>query len=294
MEQKELLDEIIKGEAVLKLVKPDYWNGVPVKAAGGEGWKEYNISVVTTCMGRLGDVKQTLPRNIDDNLNHKGGLEWLLLDYNSRDGLAQWVEKEMRSYIDAGLLTFCRTEDPTEYSMAHSRNVCFRLARGEVVNSVDADNLVGKGFIEKINLLANERPEKAVFAKGKRMLRGRLGFYRQEFAELLGGYDEELGGYGHEDHDLLYRAFALGFRMMWFGGAHYATVNPKKHDVANFSNKDWRFTEKRNKLVSFFNIYHKRYKANAGKAWGRASVERNFSGAVFDASDSEKLRGALP
>lgn len=286
MEEKELLDGIIKGDAVFRLITPDYWNGKPLKEPGCEGWKDYNISVVTTCMGRLGDVKQTLRRNIDDNLDDVGvrksevKFEWLLLDYNSNDGLAGWVEGEMRDYVASGVLTFYRTEDPQSYSMAHSRNVCFRLARGEIVNSVDADNLVGKGFVEKINLLANERPEKAVFAKGRRMLRGRLGFYKGEFMEQLGGYDEELGGYGHEDHDLLYRAFALGFRMMWFGGQHYSTVNPNKHDVANFDNKEWRYTERRNKLVSYYNIYNKRFKANRWREWGRAQVERNFSGVV--------------
>jgi hypothetical protein len=280
MDEKELLDGIINGGAGLRLVTPDYWDGKVTKEPGSEGWRTFAISAVTTCMGRLGDIKQTLQKNIDDNVGLLGSanFEWLLLDYNSQDGLANWVEKEMKSYIDNHLLSFYRTEDPKAYSMAHSRNVCFRLARGEIINSVDADNLVNKGFFDKINLLANERPEKVVFAKGKRMLRGRLGFYKKEFIDLLGGYDEELGGYGHEDHDLLYRAFALGFRMMWFGGDHYQTVNPKKHDVSNFENKEWRFTEKRNKLMSYFNIFHKRFKANPWKEWGKAIVEKNFSG----------------
>lgn len=284
MDEKELFDAIINGKAVFNLFTADYWDGIPKRVPGCEGWKPYTITMVTTSMDRLGDVRQTLKRNIDDNVSHGGvgcaSFDWLLLDYNSADGLAKWVEKEMKEYIDLGLLVFYRTEDPKSYSMAHSRNVCFRLARGEVVNSVDADNLVGKGFVEKINLLANERPEKSVFAKGRRMLRGRLGFYKSEFMEQLGGYDEELGGYGHEDHDLLYRAFALGFRMMWFGGQHYATVNPHKHDVSNFDNKEWRYTERRNKIISYYNIMSKRYKANPWREWGRAYVEKNFSGVV--------------
>lgn len=280
MDEKELLHDIIKGEAVHRLFKPTYWDGQTPVTPESHDWQLFSISAVTTCMGRLNDVKQTLQKNIDDNTGLFGRLnfEWLLLDYNSNDGLAQWVEKEMKSYIDNGLLTFYRTEDPKVYSMAHSRNVCFRLARGEIVNSVDADNLTGPGFFTKIQLLANQQKSKAIFAKGKRMLRGRLGFYKKEFIEELGGYDEELTGYGHEDHDLMYRAFSLGYRMMNFGGDFYQTVNPKKHDVGNFTNKEWKYTEKRNKLISYFNIYWKRYKANMWREWGKATVEKNFSG----------------
>jgi hypothetical protein len=57
-------------------------------------------------------------------------------------------------------------------------------------------------------------------------------------------------------------------------------VNPNKHDVTNFDNKEWRYTERRNKLVSYYNIYNKRFKANRWREWGRAQVERNFSGVV--------------
>ena len=155
-------------------------------------------------------------------------------------------------------------------------NVAFKLARGEIVNSVDADNFVNKDFADFVNRLANEQPEKAIFAKGKKMLRGRLGFYKEEFINILGGYDEEIIGYGHEDHDLLHRAYCLNFKLMWYGGGYYTPIEGhKKHQTENFTNKDWRFTESRNKLISFFSLYCKRFKAHKYQKWGCAKVIKN-------------------
>jgi predicted glycosyltransferase involved in capsule biosynthesis len=109
------------------------------------------------------------------------------------------------------------------------------------------------------------------------MLRGRLGFFKRDFIDLLGGYDEEITGYGHEDHDLLYRSYGLGFTMMWFGGTYYAAVpDHKKHGMENFTNKDWRYTEKRNKLICYFNLFYNRFQANKYREWGKAIVVKNF------------------
>ena len=64
--------------------------------------------------------------------------------------------------------------------------------------------------------MANDCPKKVIFAKGKRAMHGRIGFYRKEFVDLLGGYDETLQGYGHDDHDLVQRAWKQGFVMYWW------------------------------------------------------------------------------
>lgn len=270
----EIFRSILK-DGARSLADLNYWDGKIANPVDSHK----SITICTTCMNRLDDLKQTLLKNIEDNIDYKGDFEFLVLDYNSSNSeeIEAYARSELQEYIDKGILSFYRTDEPKHYSMAHSRNVCFRLAKCDIVNSVDADNFINKGFLDRINLLAHQQKEKAAFVKGRRMLRGRLGFYKKEFVDLLGGYDEELGGYGHEDHDLLYRAAALGFKLMWFGGEFYSGLdNSKKHQVANFENKDWRYTEKRNKLISFFNIYYKMHKANSHKTWGSATVTKNF------------------
>jgi hypothetical protein len=265
---------ILKGDGVKNLVPIVYWDGqIKTKV---DTYKD--ITICTTCMNRLDDLKQTILKNIEDNIDYKGNKEFLILDYGSSTlELENWIKTNLGKYIEEGIVTFYRTTEPKSYSMAHSRNICFKLAKYDIVNSVDADNYVNKGFLERINLLAHQQPTKAAFVKGRRMLRGRLGFYKKEFIELLGGYDEELTGYGAEDHDLLYRASGLGFVHMWFGGDFFNGVLSRKHQVINFVNKQWRYTEKRNKVISFFNIFYKIYKANEGRSWGSATVTKNFN-----------------
>ena len=138
-------------------------------------------------------------------------------------------------------------------------------------------DITNAGFATYVNKLANQQPEKAIFAKGKRMLRGRLGFYRNEFIDLLGGYSEDLGSYGSEDHDILHRAWGLGFKMMWYGGGYFGRTKSKKHQTTNYLEKDWRYTEKRNKLISLFNIASGRFKANRRLHWGKANLIKNFT-----------------
>ena len=86
------------------------------------------ISVCVTCMNRLSDLIQTLPKNIQDNADYPNA-EFLLLDYNSTDGLEEWVHDTMREHLDSGRLRYCRTE-ASRFCPNHSRNVSFARSTG--------------------------------------------------------------------------------------------------------------------------------------------------------------------
>jgi len=234
------------------------------------------ISLCTTVMNRTDDLIETLPKNIQDNSDYPD-IEFVILDYNSSgknfSDLYRFLKQpEYLLMMDNGYLSYYRTNEPTHYSMAKSRNLAFRHANGRIIINVDADNFTNVGFASKINQLANEKPEKAVFAKGSRMLRGRLGFYKDEFINLLGGYNEDLIGYGADDRDILNRAFGLGFTAMCFGGKYIGALKDKPSKTENMANKNWRYTEKLNKVISFFNLLYKIYKANESREWGHAEL----------------------
>lgn len=234
------------------------------------------ISICTTVMNRLGDLQQTLPKNMADNASYPN-LQFVVLDYNSSDGLEQWIRENFSADISRGRLKFSRTAQPKHYSMTHSRNLAFKVADGAIVCNLDADNYCKEGFADYINRLAEVMPEKAIFGKSRQLLRGRLGFYKEEWLSL-GGYNEELKGYGHDDADLLHRAWEMGFTLMPFswGGDFVGNVeNHQKHIDANMVKKWWQ-TEGENRLISFTNLLTGRFIANEGKPWGKAHLTINF------------------
>lgn len=250
--------------------------------------RQYKISLCTTCMGRLHDLKVTLPVNIALNGSYPN-VEFVVLDYNSSDGVGAWIERNLSQHLDSGRLVYFRTEEPAHYSMTHSRNVAFKASTGDIVCNVDADNYTidifrspesrpSSCFAERINAIANQSGARAVFLKDERMIRGRLGFYRDEFIGQLGGYDEGLSGYGYDDHDLCRRAIELGFECHRFGSAYYSRIETEESmKGANMADPNRRSTERANRLRSRRNIQRHRFVANVGREWGKATLQRNFA-----------------
>ena len=247
--------------------------------------KNWKISICSTCQDRLNDLKQTLPKNIQDNLDYPN-VEFVVLDYNStRDDVGKWIKDEMMGWIEMGILTFIRTDEPEHYDMSHSRNVAFLAASGEIVNNVDADAYTNKGFATFINKLANEQPSMAMFAKSKQLLRGRLGFYKKEFVEMLSGYSESgpsgwpglgLKFYGHDDSDIMCRAWELGMKQMAFRAPFVGIIEGHIKKQPGRYAEDMAVTEARNRFISYVNLILKRLKANQGFIWGKAKLIKNF------------------
>ena len=59
------------------------------------------IAFFTTCMNRLKHLRRTLPKNIADNKDYDNCV-FVVLNYNSQDGLHEWMLKEMAAEIKGG------------------------------------------------------------------------------------------------------------------------------------------------------------------------------------------------
>lgn len=185
------------------------------------------ISFCTTCMGRTHHLKQTLPKNIRENLPRADKLdpdvEFVVLDYNSQDGLEEWIKSdpEMIEYMRKGILVYARTTEPQSFRMAHAKNMAHRLAKGDVLCNTDADNFLGPHFATELAHIFQQNPQVIVhparilgqnISVDERGFFGRIAVTRKGFYDL-GGYNENrFKGWGCEDSHFLLRAYAIGLK----------------------------------------------------------------------------------
>lgn len=228
-----------------------FWGAVKV----GPHWLEHclrirsqpspRISLCTTSRNRLHHVRETLPQNLADNRDYPN-LEFVLLDYNSSDGLGDWVRKELGDEIASGRLSYYLAPRPTHFHATHSRNMSIRLASGDIVCVVDADNYTGRGFasyladqVEPDNFLIGCRMEGDDFmVVDDEGCVGRYALYKTTFLDV-GGMDEAHVGWGYDDMDLFRRLRAKGYRCQSIE-PRYARCIP--HDDAERS-KELRYKE---------------------------------------------------
>ena len=169
----------------------------------------YKISFCTVCRNRLQHLKKTLLKNIEDNIEYPG-IEFILLDYNSSDGLEEFAQKELKEYIDSGKLIYYRNDTAPYFHRSHSRNMAFRLATGDILCNIDADNFTGKDFAFYVNAVFNEKENIFLATTGfyKDVL-GRIGIRKNDFFKV-GGLDEHMSNYGFEDLDIINRLELAG------------------------------------------------------------------------------------
>jgi len=199
-----------------------------------EGFK---ISFCTVCMNRLHHLKLSLLKNIRDNEDYPD-VEFVLLDYNSTDGLEEYIMNTLQKYIKTGRLKYYKTLSPKYFNRSHSRNLAFKLATGEILCNVDADNYTGKGFAA---YLANAFLENGAtfLSPAKRGATapgdvfGRICVARRHFY-MVGGYDERMVNYGFEDFDLINRLELSGLTCSAIDGSFLKALSHiEKERLAN-------------------------------------------------------------
>lgn len=206
------------------------------------------ISLVITCSDkkdqnvRLGHLQQTLEQNLRDNPSTADmDVEFVLLNYGDKAGLHEWVMAQpfIRNALESGHLVYARTTEPKFFKHAPAKNMGARIAIGDVICNLDADNFTGKGFaqelhnifMEDINAIAH--PSYAVMRRTDPTANGFFGriamssrnFYR------LGGYDESYQGWGEEDTNLIHRARMLGLKHVQFEESSFLGVIPHGDEV---------------------------------------------------------------
>jgi glycosyltransferase involved in cell wall biosynthesis len=175
------------------------------------GLNNFKISFCIVCMDRTHHLKQTLQRNIADNLEY-GNFEIVLLDYNSSDDLGDFIRNGFSGYIECGILKYYRTVTPIYFNRSHSRNLAIKLSSGDIVCNLDADNFTGERFAGYVNDIFANHSGIFLSALGSGLSNdflGRICLKRDDFMRIR-GYDERMVNYGFEDYDLVGRLQTMG------------------------------------------------------------------------------------
>lgn len=252
--------------------------------------KTPRISFLTTCMNRLHHLVETLPKNVNWNLDYPN-LEFIVLDYNSPDGLGEWIRRYMAKSIVSGTLVYYKYCESSYFRYSHSRNMLLRLASGNIVCNLDADNLTGRGFarylidkLKEVDFLTG-----AIISSAKIIPHsldgvamgcfGRIACSR-EILLKIGGYNEEIVHWGFEDRDLFLRLKGVGYSSDHIASPFLFSIphgdNERGCNIQKNDLKLGKTLHDLNKMRSLKNIAEKKFILNNGYI-GCGTVYKNFS-----------------
>lgn len=242
----------------------------------------YKVSFCTTCMNRLFHLKYTLEKNIKDNINYPK-VEFILINYNSQDNLHSWIKNKFKKYIDSGILIYAYTNTPSHFHASKAKNLAHKLATGDIVCNLDGDNFTGENYAFYINYLFNQHGKNHLFHFKKAPYwgtEGRIVMTRENFISL-GGYDESFLATGHEDHDLINRAVAMGLEYKNIQIENFLRYlsNTTREKAKNCSEDEINYydLESKNRIISEENIKNRKLVANQKNGWANSKLYINFS-----------------
>lgn len=192
------------------------------------------VSYCTTCKGRAHHLKQTLPANLAAEAGNQN-VEFVILDYGSEDGLGEWIQQNYAAELESGRIRYARTEQP-HFRMAHAKNMAHRVATGDILCNLDADNYIAPNFSQWLGEQLDREPNAVVSAQRigrwdlikERSARvavglpatmevggigGRIAVRTENFYKL-GGYDEKIEGWGPDDLQFCLRARDAGLQQV--------------------------------------------------------------------------------
>jgi len=228
------------------------------------------ISFCTTSRDRRVHVEETLRRNLA-LARDPDKYEFVVLDYNSSDGLEAFLRATYRDAVATGLLAVYRTPEPAVFLHSHAKNCAHRLATGDVVVNLDSDSLLIERYLEHLETLA---PAEVLITRGEVDLTGRIAMFKNDF-EAVGGYDEDMKfGWGWEDEDLIIRCKAYGFGLKTLPpsevGSRISHADGERVQHCRLQDKQtsWEYHRKISRIKQQFGVVV----ANRGRPWGACAI----------------------
>ncbi len=162
------------------------------------------ISFITTCMGRLDHLRQSLPTWLV-----QPDSEVVVVDYSCPQQSGEWVE---RTRPDVKVV---RVPNEPYFNLSRARNAGAGAASGRWLCMVDADVLMAPDFTAALRHLLDTGYFFRVEQGARHDQAGTTLISRDAF-NAVGGYDEVIEGWGAEDHDIYLRLQHEGQRRAHF------------------------------------------------------------------------------
>lgn len=161
-----------------------------------------------TCKNRFYQIRKTLPKNLKDNYRHKSIIEFVLVDFDSSDGLRTWILTNFKKELNQNYLKFFHTKELAHWHMSIAKNTAHLYASGEILVNLDCDNYTGRNGGYFLLNCFNKYAYPIVIHQFSGQLHdgsfGRISARRGDFHKI-GGYDESFGPMAYQDIDLLHR-----------------------------------------------------------------------------------------
>jgi hypothetical protein len=181
------------------------------------------LTIVTTCMGRLSQLKVTLPRNL------LLGFPIVLVDWSCPEHVGDWVEANLTG------VSVLRVPGEAYYSMSRSRNRGLALVQTEFVAFLDGDVFMRQPIIPWLNAEIKNQVNWGSIYGGSLIVSTAV-------CRELGGYDEVLEGWGAEDDEMFDRLNIRLGRKQAPRDAWRRTMHSDEERVVNFKVKNMALT----------------------------------------------------
>lgn len=156
------------------------------------------LSVVVTCMGRLDQLRRSLPPLIANGT----GVEIILVDWSCPDGAARHAREHWPT------VRVVEIEGQVEFRKSAALNAGVRAATAPWLAILDADMIASGDLLRE---LADRMDPDVLLGLPDDRMAGFLACTRAAF-DRAGGYDERMRGWGFEDDDLRRRLLEQGLR----------------------------------------------------------------------------------
>lgn len=207
--------------------------------------KKCTISLCTVVMNRKDHILQTLKYNIRIVRKFKGVVDINLIDYNSKDGLKEYLFKEkwFLKALEDGILKYYWNNDASFYHRTLPKNIIHFLSKGEYLFNIDADNYITESYLT-FCILEIKASNNIYFRPSHSSHEGsfgRIGINRKDFKEI-GGYNLKIKNYGFEDTEITLRLRKRGVKQVLIP-SHLVQKVINHDDELRFANEKLAFDE---------------------------------------------------